>query len=177
MQINGVRTGIETTQFRADEHERVRGSALRATEERLARQLQGQPSPVWGISNPNPRLIARITDKIAIAATYDVTSYGQVWLLVSTGIPKLGAVVSTFAFPAFLDIDVLNRATHESLCRSSFSAVYVHMLLPSALFSWSRERKWHVMKVSGTRMSPNYATVRLAANFASSTAWPRALAS
>ena len=150
VQINDVRTGIEVTQFHADEREGARGSALRATEERSARQSPGQPISVWGISDPNPGLIARIKDKIATAAAYDVTSYGQVWLLVSTGIPKLGAVGSTVALPAFVNIDVLDQATHESLCRSSFSAVYVHMLLPSALFSWSRGRKWHVVNFFGT---------------------------
>ena len=148
--IDGVRTGIEVTLFHADEHEGAKGSSLRATEERLARQSPGQSYPMWGAPNPNAGLIARITDKIATAAVYDATTYGHLWLLISTGIPKLGAVGSTFAFPAFVDIDELNRSTHESLCSSSLSAVYVHMLLPPALFYWSRERKWHAVTLSGS---------------------------
>jgi hypothetical protein len=144
-QISGSRIGIEVTQFHADEQKDAKGSSLRATEERLAKQSPGRSYAMWGVAKPNPALIARITDKVAIAAGYDTSRYSQLWLLISTGIPRLGAIGSTLAVPAFINIKDLNVSAHELLSGSTFSVVYLHMLLPRALYCWSRERQWRAI--------------------------------
>lgn len=146
-QVGAMRIGIEVTQFHADEHAGATGSSLRANEERLSRQLPDQSYAQWGISNPNPALVARITDKIAASATYETSSYNQLWLLVSASLPKLGAIGSTFALSTFVNVEELNLSTHQPLSNSSFSAVYLHILLSPALFCWSREKKWHAINV------------------------------
>lgn len=146
-QLGGLRIGIEVTQFHGDESADSKGSPARATEEHLARQSPGRSYFMWGTANPNAALVARVTDKIATAAAYDATRYGQLWLLIATGLPKLGAVGATFTLPVFVDIEELNVSTHEPLRGSPFSAVYVHMHLPAALFCWSRESKWHALNV------------------------------
>ena len=142
-QIAGSKIDIEVTQFHADEQTEATGSSLRATEERLAKQSPGRSYSVWGVANPNPALVARIKDKVLTAARYDTSRFSELWLLISTGIPKLGAIGSTFALPAFINIEDLNVSTHELLSGSVFSAVYLHLLLPHALYCWSREKQWH----------------------------------
>jgi len=146
--IDGSRIGIEVTQFHADEQQGAKGSPLRATEEGLAKQSAGGSYLVWGVLNPNPALVARITDKIKTAAAYNSSRYSELWLLVAAGVPKLGAVGATLALPSFINVQDLNLTTHELLCDSSFSAVYLHALLPPAIYCWSRHKKWHTISLN-----------------------------
>ena len=135
--IDNRKIGVEVTQFHSDEgHMQTSiGSHARALEVKLSKLASGRPYSVWGNPDPNPGIIARITDKIARAETYDTTNYSELWLLVATGIPRLGAVGSTFAFPDFVSIKRLNDSTDAILVTSNFARVYIHMHLPIALFS------------------------------------------
>lgn len=141
-QINGKKIGIEVTVFHADEHKSAKGSDLRPAEKLLANQSPNQTYAMWGESNPNPSLIKRIEDKIQKSSAYDASHCEQLWLLVSTGIPNPGSLVSTLAVPAFIEVTELNRLTHQALCNSPYAVAYIHMLLPSALYSWSRNSQW-----------------------------------
>ena len=147
--IDGTRIGIEVTQFHADEHSGAKGSPLRVIEERLSKQSPGQSYTICGVTNPTIALLSRIQDKITASSGYDRTNFDQLWLLISTGLPKLGAVGATFAVPTFVRVEELNQSTHQSLFNSSFSAVYLQMLLPPALFYWARESKWCSISASG----------------------------
>lgn len=139
--------GIEVTQFHADEGRGHKGSALRAKEEATARQVPGQTYGMWGITDPNPALISRINQKIDRGSNYNNSGLDEVWLLISGGAPRLGAIGSTHAIPAFLNLHDLNASTHASLERSVFSTAYTHLILPSALYCWSRDQGWHRMQV------------------------------
>jgi hypothetical protein len=142
-QIGNLRVGIEVTQFHGDEEPNKKGSVLRATEERSARQAPNQSYAMNFPINPNPALVARVTDKIALAAAYDKARYDQLWLLIASGIPQLGAVAATFAVSEFVDIKQLNASTHALLSDSPFSAAYIQVHLRRALFRWSPHEKWH----------------------------------
>ena len=143
--VDGERVGIEVTQFHADEKPGGRGgSNLRAQEVEKVRASGGGPYPhLWG--NPDPRcgLVTRINEKISTAATYDKTGYDQLWLLICSQVPAIGAIGSTYALD-FLDyVTVLNRETHAQLCKSPFSAVHFYLMMSHCIFSWSCSEKWH----------------------------------
>jgi hypothetical protein len=148
--IDGKSIGIEVTQFHADERSGVRGSALRAEQVKKVKGAGERPYGQWGVTNPLPGLVARVNEKISDAAAYDETGYEQLWLLISSQLPKLGALVSTFAFPPFVDVNELNNATHLQLCGSSFSAAHFHLMMSHGVYSWSRLEQWHVTKPPDT---------------------------
>jgi hypothetical protein len=148
--IDGKHIGIEVTQFHADEQSGVKGSALRAEEVKKAKASGARSYAQWFVPNPLPGVIARINEKISDAAAYDKAGHVQLWLLISSQLPKIGALGSTFAFAPFVDVTELNRATHMRLCRSSFSAVHFHLMMSHGVYSWSRSEQWHVTKPPDT---------------------------
>jgi hypothetical protein len=148
--IDSERVGIEVTQFHADEQAGVKGSALRAEEVKNVKDSGGRPYSQWGVANPLPGLVARINEKISVAAAYDKTGYEELWLLISSQLPKIGASISTFAFAPFVNVTNLNKATHMQLCGSSFSAAHFHLMMSHCVYSWSRSEEWHVTKASET---------------------------
>ena len=141
--IDGERVGIEETKFHGDEQPGVPGSPLRAAEAQLAKQANGHPYSMWAVADPIPGIVARIKDKIERAAKYDADQYSELWLLISSQLPMLGAVASTFVAPAFVDVSRLNDSTHGLLSASPFSAVHLHLAMTHGLFSWSREQQWY----------------------------------
>lgn len=141
--ISGRRIGIEVTQFHGDEQAGVKGSAHRRQEARRAKESNARPYTMAIPTNPLPGLVARINAKISVAAAYDHSRYKELWLLVSGQVPKPGAPAATFAFPLFVNVEELNRLTHDQLCESPFSAAHFHLMMNHALFSWSRSEGWH----------------------------------
>ncbi|MGH8278448.1 MAG: hypothetical protein ACRETQ_02650 [Gammaproteobacteria bacterium] len=89
-----------------------------------------------------PGLVARITEKVAAARAYDCRTYDEMWLLVSAGLPMVGAVAATFAFAPFVNVEKLNAATHAQLYASPFSVAYFHIIMGRAVYSWSRSDQW-----------------------------------
>jgi hypothetical protein len=148
--IDGNRVGIEVTQFHSDEQAGVKGSPLRAEEVKKFKDSGEHPYSQWFVPNPLPGLVARITEKISVAAAYEKTRYQQLWLLILCQLPKGGALGSTFVFPSFVDVTDLNKSTHMLLCGSSFSAAHIHLMMSHGVYSWSRSEQWHVTKASGT---------------------------
>ncbi|HEU0195799.1 MAG TPA: hypothetical protein VFQ88_01115 [Nevskiaceae bacterium] len=140
--IDGKRTGIEVTQFHADERSGVKGSALRAKEEKCLKISGPRATSTWIPADPHPALIARITEKITTASKYDNTCYDQLWLLISSQIPMMSATASTHTFAFLIDITKLDAATHMQLFGSAFSAVHVHLMRDHKVFSWSRAERW-----------------------------------
>jgi hypothetical protein len=148
--IYGKRVGIEVTQFHADEQAGAKGSALRAEAEKKVKDSGGRPHSQWAIANPLPGLVARINEKISVAAAYDKTGYEQLWLLICSQLPKIEALAPTFAFPHFVNVPDLNDATHMRLCGSGFSAAHFYLMTSHSVYSWSRAEQWHVTKNSET---------------------------
>lgn len=138
------RVGIEVTQFHADERTKLQrgGSPARAIETKLARAKPGRAYHMWISVDPIPGLISRIKDKIKLAQDYDRTEFDELWLLITGGLPKLGAVASTVALPFLVDLKKLEAATNSSLASSLYDLAYIHTHLPAGLFCWSRTTGW-----------------------------------
>jgi len=147
-EIEGRRIGIEVTVFHADEAINHKGSALRAAEEKTARDTPGGSYTRWGIIHSLPGLSARITDKISVATAYDQTQFDELWLLIVGQFPKLGAVASTFASPIFLSLDELTQHFDEELRGSRFGRVYLHLWLDQMVYGWSRSETWRLLSGS-----------------------------
>ncbi|MGO9147835.1 MAG: hypothetical protein ACLQDF_15870 [Desulfomonilia bacterium] len=147
-EIGGRRIGVEITVFHADEEPNHKGSALRAAEEKTARNAGGSLYLAWGIVNSLPGLDVRIREKISIATGYYADRFDELWLLIVGQFPKPGAVVSTFASPIFLNLDDLYQHFNEMLTRSPFGRVYLHLWLDQTLYSWSPSEKWQLLSGS-----------------------------
>jgi hypothetical protein len=138
--IDGLRIGIEITVFHADETpENVgRGSNLRAEEERRARVAPGSYG-TWGVLDPTPGLIARISNKLDLAAGYDVDDLEELWLLIVTGLPRLGALGSTFMIPWAINVETLNARTSEPLQVSRFDRAFIQPHFFKSIFCWNKD--------------------------------------
>ena len=156
--IDGKHIGIEVTQFHGDEQPGIKGSSLRAEESKKVSNSGGRPYSVWGIADPMPALVARINEKISAAATYGHDACDEMWLLVSSQVPKVGATAATFAFAPFVDVTKLNKATHSQLSASPFSAAYFHLMMTHNVFCWSRLSGWNLP--AATPNNPLHASAR-----------------
>ncbi|MBV8939027.1 MAG: hypothetical protein JO089_04230, partial [Alphaproteobacteria bacterium] len=121
------------------------GSKLRQQEESDARN--GRQQAYWIKTDPWAALTARIEEKVNLAKNYDHSKYEELWLLISSNIPKLGAAASTTVSPMALHnaIDELNSRYGAILAASPYEMVhwYLHMTQDQTLFTWSRtEEKW-----------------------------------
>lgn len=152
-EIEGRCIGIEVTVFHADEVINRKGSALRAAEEKTARDGAGAPYSTWGIINSLPGLSARITDKISVATAYDPTHFDELWLLIVGQFPKPGAIASTFALSNFLSLHELTQHFDEKLHGSRFGRVYLHLWLDQILYGWCPSEKWRLL--SGSVAEPS----------------------
>jgi hypothetical protein len=143
--IGGRSIGVEVTVFHADEGLGRRGSVLRATEEKAAKQAGGDPYLMWGIIDPLPGLITRINDKVTIAEDYDRRRFDELWLLIVGQFPKPGAVGSTFALSAALNAPCLNRHLHELLSKSPFARAYLYLSLEQTIYAWTPSEGWRLL--------------------------------
>jgi hypothetical protein len=137
--------GIEVTVFHVDESMGGNGSSLRVEEERKAKDAKSKPYMMWVNTDPLPGLVARIKDKISVASTYDNTRYDELWLLVVTQFPKMGAISSTFVLPNFIDLTKLDNNLQPQLNNSIFAAVYIHAALYNKVYKWSPSKGWRIL--------------------------------
>src|SRR5258706_7156237 len=113
--IDGRAIGVELTVFHADEGPGRKGSVLRATEEKMAKQAGGGHYVIAGIVDPLPGLLTRVLNKVTIAEDYDRSRFAELWLLIVGQFPKPGAVASTFALSTALNAASLNYHLHDLL--------------------------------------------------------------
>jgi hypothetical protein len=104
--------------------------------------LAQSPSPYFGWAQNDPgKVVAAIEraicEKISKANKHGFPGFDDAWLLISCGVPELGAVVSTFVMTPWISTDDLNRSTANMLVASKYDAVFVHSILGSekTLFS------------------------------------------
>ena len=143
VEFDGKTIGIEVTTFHSDETLDSKGSLARAAEQKAARYRPSQINPSWQKLGPTEGLVARISKKTNLAEAYERQTTADLWLLIATSLPSVGAEASTFAVPIFVDLVKLNIETHEMLCRSRFSTAYIHGHLSHVLFSWNQSAMWH----------------------------------
>lgn len=140
--LGGRRISIEVTIFHADEGTGHKGSALRAKEEKKAKDLKGSSYATWGVPDPLPGIRTRIEEKIKRAETYDNNQYNELWLLIAAQIPNLGAMASTFIIPQFLNAERLNLEFDSLLRQSRFGRVYLYLIMNNLIFEWSLSERW-----------------------------------
>ena len=146
--IGGRCIGIEVTVFHGDEGLGCGGSVLRANEEKAARRPGGGASGGWVPADPLPSLTARIRDKVSSAEGHDRREFTELWLLIVAQLPKFGAVASTFALSAALNVPSLNQQLHNLLAGSAFDQAYLHLSLEQAIYVWNRSGRWLLVKGS-----------------------------
>lgn len=138
-QLDGKRIGIEETKLHPDAEDT--GSKLRAAEETDARN--GRQQGYWIKPDFWPALDSRIKEKIAISRAYDHSRYDELWLLIGSSIPKIGAMASTTISSTTLQeatVSNLNTRYGDLLKASPFAMVhwYLYMDQEKTLFTWSR---------------------------------------
>ncbi len=146
--IEGRTIGVEVTVFHAGEAPNHGGSALRAAEEKIAKDAAVSMYSGWGITNPLPGLSECIKKKIAKAKDYNERRFDELWLLIVGQLPKQGAVISTFATPIALNVELLNQNFNDILTASHFERVYFHLSIGQELYGWSRAEKWQLKSPS-----------------------------
>lgn len=117
----------------------------------------------WG-QNDMPTMLSSLRRaaerKTEIAERHAFGGYDEVWLLISCGIPELGAVVSSFVMTALLGISDLAAATSDVLTGSRYDRVFLHPILADekAIYQWTARDGWekHVVEVSPECRSPSF---------------------
>lgn len=122
----------------------------RSGEKKSAREGEARSGGVyggWAQNDPTKILGAigrAISRKVTIAERHAFSDFTEVWLLVSCGVPELGAVISTFIMTPWLNAEALNCATADQLAQSKYGRVFVHPVLGTekALYQWTEQSRW-----------------------------------
>ena len=136
------RIGVQVTQSHGDEGQG--GSALRAQEESDAAKSIIRTYAVS--TDASGGLTKRFNDKLAKANRYTFAEFAEVWLLIAAFLPKPGAVAATSVFPIFITTEWLEQHFGEALRVSKYQRAFLHVHLWLALYEWSLERGWQVIR-------------------------------
>jgi hypothetical protein len=144
--LHGRRIGVQVTELDTGD---TPGTA-RAGEKKDARDGQHRHGGVYGgwAQNDPGKVVAAVqaavARKVAISQRHDFRDFDEVWLLVSCGVPDLGAVISTFVMTPWLHADALNAATAGNLAGSKYARAFVHPVLgpEDALYHWTAGTGW-----------------------------------
>src|SRR6266852_211283 len=132
------RVGIQVTELdTGDVPGQSRGEEKKAA--RAAGSLSGGVYGAWAQNNP-AKLLKAVERTIARKSTMTpVAGFEEVWLLISCGVPELGAVSSTFVMTPWLDAVALNNATLDQLSKSKYGRAFIHAVLSveQTLYQWS----------------------------------------
>lgn len=140
---NGRRIGIQVTEIDTG---RVQGHA-RAAEKKAFGDSGLATYGAWA-QNDRDELLAvvhrAISRKVGIAQTHSFDNFDDVWLLVSAGVPEMGAIASTLIMSPLIDPAALDAATSDCLNRSKYRRAYLHCIVgvERALYRWQRDGRW-----------------------------------
>jgi hypothetical protein len=114
----------------------------RGKEKIAAREAENQCGGVYfsWAQNDQAKVLEAIVRTISRKSVMTpVAKVDEVWLLISCGVPELGAVVSTFIMTSWVDVAALNTATLSQLSKSKYSRVFLHAVLGvnRDLYQWS----------------------------------------
>src|SRR5258708_15795570 len=135
--------GVEVTELHPDESNS--GSAIRAAEERAARNNPGAPSFYWCSAEYFEAFERRLTEKVRLGAGYHCEDGGALWLLVACQIPIIGRVAATHVLSQWLSPDVLN-AFEPILVGSRFERAFIHFVSDGGVFWWDRQSGWRLVE-------------------------------
>ncbi|HME25091.1 MAG TPA: hypothetical protein VKI44_27820 [Acetobacteraceae bacterium] len=144
--VKARRIGVQVTELDTGAVPgRSRGAEKR--DARAARETGGGVYFGWAPNDPAKMIDAvraSIARKCAIADRHTFDGISEVWLLVSAGVPEIGAVISTSIVTPWLSDADLNNATLPLLEESKYRRAFVHSIVavPRVLYSWSPGRAW-----------------------------------
>jgi hypothetical protein len=118
-----------------------KGSDRRREEARFKDSTQ--PYAMWGTPNPILGLKYRIEEKCK--KTYPQVNFDEAILLVVSGLPKIGAVVSTSSLEPFLDIDKMNTVLSPMLDSSRYDSAYLFNMMGvggESVYEWRKKLGW-----------------------------------
>jgi hypothetical protein len=141
--LDGRRRGIQVTEIDTGP---VPGQA-RAKEKKVSRDSGLATYGSWALNDRDDllgRIQRAIAHKVEIAERHSFKEFDSVWLLMSAGVPEMGAVVSTLIISPGLDVAALDAATLDCIARSKYERAYLHCILDveRALYSWQRGGRW-----------------------------------
>jgi len=118
-----------------------------AAEKRTANTAQaahGGVYSMWGQNQPIAPIAASIGKKVKKSRRYSFAGFDEVWLLVSCGVPELGAVVSTFLMSPWVTAAALQEATGRLLAGSTYARAFLHPIIgqEEALYRWAPAIGW-----------------------------------
>jgi len=138
----GLKIGIQVTDYAVDEATTDQRRGLRATERRNAKQ--GKYPGYWLplAHHRQAALRLRVLDKIEKARGYTFSEYDEVWLVVGAALALDYAVVSTSLLPMFVSVDDLSNDLDEELRRSKYKRAFVHVQVGGTVFAWTPDQRW-----------------------------------
>jgi hypothetical protein len=98
---------------------------IRRHEARFKNSLQ--PYAMWGTPNPMLGLKYRIEEKCK--KSYPQTDFDEAILQIVSGLPQIGAVVSTSFFEPFLDTGKMNTELSPMLDSSRYDSAYLFNMM------------------------------------------------
>jgi len=140
---DGCRIGVQVTII--DPGGAIAAEKTMAT---MARDANGQPGvyATWAQNNLT-KVVDAIARSVARKSKISVSpaQFDQLWLLMCSGVPEPGLLVSTFIMTSWLEIDTLNAADlSPQLLRSNYNRTFVLPIvgMEQALYCWSAGAKW-----------------------------------
>lgn len=140
---NGNIIGIQVTEL--DPHQEK--GVARAKEKAIANANPDMPYSMWGQNNPTiaiQTLANSIKRKTEIAAKHSFNGFDEIWLLVCSGIPELGAVVSTIMMTPWLLAEDMDSETYQILSKSKYDRCFFFPILGAeqVFYRWEKNSKW-----------------------------------
>jgi hypothetical protein len=135
--------GVEVTELHPDESNS--GSAVRAAEERAARNNSCAPSFHWCSAEYSEAIGRRLAEKVRLAADYHCGDGGALWLLVACQIPIIGRAAATRVQSHWLSPDILN-AFEPLLVGSRFERAFIHLVSDGEVFCWDCQSGWRLVE-------------------------------
>ena len=140
--LTGRRIGIQVTDLDTGKTP----GQVRNLESRLTREADKRGSTyfAWAQNAPEEILTA-IRRSISRKTRTSCSDFDEFWLLICSGVPKMGAITSTFAMTPWIGVSALNDMTLQSLEKSKYHRAFIHAILgveEYALYEWRRGGSW-----------------------------------
>jgi len=137
--------GVQVTEYCADEGVANPRRGLRATEKRNTRQGQFLPVAI-PLQHQLTALRTRVNEKIEKTRSYTFRQFDEVWLLVAASLADPEAILSTSLVSLLLTPDDVNSCLDdETLHRSKYTKVFIHIQVGETVYRWTPESGWQLI--------------------------------
>jgi hypothetical protein len=139
--VDGNRIGIQVTELDTGE---IPGQ-LRSAEKASLHKAQNKGQCTYFAWAQNDlRMLLKTIARAVISKNQHIDACNEAWLLISSSVPELGSLGSTFVNPNWLKVNDLDAATIAHLGRSIYSRAFLHVIVSSedALYCWTAAGGW-----------------------------------